>query len=105
MKKMFLILAMICASSCNAQAIAPNQVAPAPATSINVTNTPTDTLNTCIYKLDNSKLVYLTSKRVDVKSTLFQDYVISNITDVNGKRWSVNPAEWLNFNCTKQIVK
>jgi hypothetical protein len=85
----------MCASSCAAQSVAPT---------IDLTQIHNDVIVTCVSKLDNSQLVYLKSQRVDTKSTLFNDFVVSNVTDVFGVRHTVNQTEWTNENCSEKVL-
>lgn len=97
MKKALLMACLLFATACSAQSVAP-------AATVDLSKVHNDTLVTCKYKLDGSELDYLQSQRTDVKSSLFTDYTISNIVDLGGKHWSVNPAEWSNFVCTSKVL-
>jgi len=90
MKKLFLTF-LLATTACAAQQ-----------STIDVTKYHNDDLVTCKNTLDRSELDYLKSQRKDVKSTIFEDYTISQIIDVNGKHWSVNEAEWTHFVCNTQ---
>jgi hypothetical protein len=94
MKRLLLLPFFLTILACSAQAV--HQV--------DVSVYHGQTYVTCTNKLDSSHLNYLESQKADYKSSIIETVTISNITDVEGKRWSVNQNEWTNFVCTKQLI-
>lgn len=92
---LFLTAMMLCATSCTAQGVVP---------SVDLSGIHNDVVVTCISKQDNSRLEYLKSKRVDIKSAIFADFIISDVTDVYGVAHTVNQTEWTNLACTEKVL-
>jgi hypothetical protein len=71
---------------------------------VDLTKIHNDTYVICKSKLDGSELDYLKSQRVDIKSAIFPDFTVSNVTDINGNHVTVNQTEWLNYVCTQKVL-
>lgn len=96
MKKFLILTAVLLVTACQAQEVRPQQ--------IDLSKYHNDTYVTCASKLDHSELDYLKSQRVDAQSSLFNGFTVSNVTDVNGKHWSVNQTEWTNYVCSEKAL-
>jgi hypothetical protein len=63
-----------------------------------------DTYITCVSSLDDSKLDYLKSQRIDAPSVEFPSVTVSTITDIHGKVLNINSQEWTQYTCNEKAL-
>ncbi len=88
MNKLFLLASLLFLSACH-KPEQPPQAASDP-----------EVLITCTYKYsDEYNVEFLEKNKVEYHPSMFADLVVWHITDLNGRRWSINEYEWKDYTC------
>lgn len=91
--KAFLLAATLFLAACASQP---------PVPTIDLAAVHGDTYVTCHSNLEKVDVNYLKSTRHDYPSPTFPSLIISNLTDVHGKVWTINSQEWTVFSCNEK---